>query len=145
MSDQSESDFEETIQQEEPKVINKPKGGFDYRSMRNGDLHMLPFTLDYNGKADVDVYFHYSQKERDVDSYSANFRGMAINGKKISIDKGNTNSFYVDYENVTPSFCKSNRSVKINDLYVWNFAEDVSRNQNIRNINMLLDTLDLLQ
>lgn len=133
----------------------------------NGNMHYLPYKMNYDGYARVDIYFdslikennnnnleqnkrNYKDKHNYISKseYKTSFRGRIFNGNKINLKEENS-MFGVmhvavnkDKEN-NLTFLSGNN---LDSYYVWKFDENIDfyKKQNLLNMNKIITDLNKL-
>jgi len=133
----------------------------------NGNLHYLPYKMNFDGYTEVDTFFESLMKDSQNKNhdYTTSFRGRVFNGKKIDAylnyesDKDNTNNKSMDcnYKNKFGVFhaifnkddngnFDLTHETNLKNFYIWKYDEDFDlyKNQNLVNIDKLVEDLGKL-
>lgn len=155
---ESDNKFEEN---NEPDKNNKNQNKIKSKNLKgNGNLHYLPFKMNYDGYAEVDTFFESLMKKDDEKNcnFKTSFRGRIFNGKRIDTYQKELNDLenneisnnfgilFAHYKKDDNHNVIFENETNLNDFYVWKFDEDLKNyeHQSFFTINKLIDDLGKL-
>ena len=153
--DELEDLVEDNIEADDYIPVNiKPK---TFNIKGNGNLHYLPFKINYNGYTPVDQYFESLIKDNDKNPNikKTSYRGRIFNGLKIKTYKDinshnetdtNLGVFIANMESGSDNKIYFNKKENLENYYIWKYDEDLNlyKNQNLININKIICDLNKL-
>jgi hypothetical protein len=153
-SNNSEEDFSEVDNDEQEIIINNNKKSDNVVNIKgNGNLHFLPFKINYTGHCKVDAFFESLIEKKQIDCKNENaqncktsFRGRIFNGKKVNInEKFALTHLKLKRKGVINKCAVVVAKNEIKNYYIWKYDEEVPYNNNLLNMEKIMKNLDVLK